>query len=81
MICCCQYFLTVAVIPKSLQREKLKEEPRENASYLSYQSTVSSVKKSKVKGVINLNSDSHRSVNSTSLCADPLIMGVVEMCN
>lgn len=62
-------------------REKLKEEPTENASYLPYQSMVSSVKKSKVKGVINLNPDSHRSVNSTSQCADPLIMGAVEMCN
>lgn len=62
-------------------REKLKEEPTENGSYLSYQSMVSSVEKSKVKGVINLNSDSCRSVDSASQCAVPLVMGVVEMCN
>lgn len=62
-------------------REKLEEEPTENTSYLSYQSMLSSVKKSKVKGVINLSPDSRRSLNSASQCADPLIMGVVEMCN
>lgn len=31
---------------------------------------VSSVKSSQVKGVINLNSDGNRSVNSVSRCAD-----------
>lgn len=62
-------------------REKLKEEPTENGSYLSYQSMISSVEKSKVKGVTNLNCDSRRSVDSASQCADPLIMGGVEMCN
>lgn len=45
------------------------------------QSVISSVKKSRVKGVINLNSDGSGSLNSASWCTDAFVMGVVEMCN